>query len=82
MDERVEQNFSDARLNDVKERLKARQALRDRQATPVTAKLISLDEAVRLHNEDKKLAEVRFMVEFATTWRPGGCAFSPVILTK
>ena len=64
MDERGEQNFSDARLNDVKERLKARQVLRAQQTTSTTAKLIPLDEAVRLYNEDKKLAEVRFMAAF------------------
>ena len=51
-------NFTDERLNQVKERLKARQAQRDRQINISTAKLISLDDAVRLNSEEKKRAEV------------------------
>ena len=54
-----EKKYSDQRLNDVKQRLKARQAQRKKQTTITTAKLISLDEAVQLYNEEKKQAEVR-----------------------
>jgi len=54
---KFDNNFSDERLNEVKQRLKARQAERDSKTTVTTAKLISLDEAVRLYNEEKKEAE-------------------------
>ena len=53
-------NFSEERLNEVKQRLKAREAERKKQTTVTTAKLISLDEAVRLHTEEKKQAEVNY----------------------
>ncbi|CAF1226199.1 unnamed protein product [Adineta steineri] len=46
-------NFSDERLNEVKQRLKARQAQRNSKQTITKAKLISLDEAVRLYTEEK-----------------------------
>lgn len=52
------ENFSDERFNQVKERLKARQALRNSQSNITVAKLILLDEAVRLYSEEKKQAEV------------------------
>jgi len=54
-------NFSDERLNEVKQRLKARQAERDNKSTVTTTKLISLDEAIRLYNEEKKQTEVRVL---------------------
>lgn len=53
-----QKKFSDEHLNEVKQRLKARQAEREKQTTINTAKLISLDEAVQLHNEEKKQTEV------------------------
>jgi hypothetical protein len=53
-------DFSDERLNEVKQRLKARQAERDSKTPINTPKLISLDEAIRLYNEEKKETEVRF----------------------
>ena len=52
-------DFSDQRLNDVKQRLKARQAQRTGRNPLTTAKLISLDEAIQLHNEEQKQTEVR-----------------------
>ena len=55
-------NFSDERLNQVKQRLKARQAERKKNATVTTAKLISIDEAIRLYSEEKKQTEVRFIL--------------------
>jgi hypothetical protein len=57
---KLDNNFSDERLNEVKRRLKARQAERDHKATVTATKLISLDDAVRLYNEEKKQIEVRF----------------------
>ena len=56
--QKFDQNFSDERLNEVKQRLKARQAERNSKTTVTAAKLISLDEAIRLHNEEKKETEV------------------------
>lgn len=56
---KLDNNFSEERLNEVKQRLKARQAERNSKTTVTTAKLISLDEAVQLYNEEKKEAEVR-----------------------
>ncbi|CAF1074049.1 unnamed protein product [Rotaria sp. Silwood1] len=53
----INNDFSDKRLNEVKQRLKARQAERDSKTTVTKTKLISLDEAVRLYNEEKKQAE-------------------------
>lgn len=53
-----EKKYSDERLNDVKQRLKARQAQRKKQTTISTTKLISLEEAVQLYNEEKKQTEV------------------------
>ncbi|CAM2696523.1 unnamed protein product [Rotaria socialis] len=41
----------------IKQRLKARQAERDSKATVTTAKLISLDEAIQLYNEETKRQE-------------------------
>jgi hypothetical protein len=58
---KFDNNFSDERLNEVKKRLKARQAERDKKATVTSTKLISLDEAIRLHNEEKKQAEVKLL---------------------
>jgi hypothetical protein len=55
---KFDNNFSDERLNEVKQRLKARQAEREKKATVTTTKLISIDEAVRLYNEEKKQTEV------------------------
>lgn len=52
-------DFSDERLNEVKQRLKARQAERNSKATTTTAKLLSLDEVIRLYNEEKKRQEVK-----------------------
>jgi hypothetical protein len=52
-------HFSDERLNEVKQRLKARQAERDSKTTVTTTKLISLDDAVRLYTDEKKQEEVR-----------------------
>lgn len=51
-------NFSDERLNEVKQRLKARQAERDSKTSVTSTKLISLDEAIQLYNEEKKQTEV------------------------
>jgi hypothetical protein len=59
--DKFDNNFSDERLNEVKKRLKARQAERDKKATVTSTKLISLDEAIRLHNEEKKQAEVKLL---------------------
>lgn len=56
---KFDNNFSEERLNEVKQRLKARQAERNSKTTVTTAKLISLDEAVQLYNEEKKEAEVQ-----------------------
>jgi hypothetical protein len=53
------ENFSNERFNQMKERLKARQAQRNSQNNITVAKLIPLDEAARLYIEEKKLAEVR-----------------------
>jgi hypothetical protein len=55
---KFDNNFSDERLNEVKQRLKARQAEREKKATVTATKLISIDEAVRLYNEEKKQTEV------------------------
>ncbi|UJR38080.1 hypothetical protein I4U23_030761 [Adineta vaga] len=52
-----ETDFSDERLNEVKQRLKARKAERESKTIITTPKLISLDEAVQLYNEEKKEAE-------------------------
>lgn len=57
-------NFSDQRLNEVKQRLKARQAERKKQSAVTGPKLISLDEAVQLYTEEKKETEVRCSFEF------------------
>ncbi len=57
----VDNHFSDERLNEVKQRLKARQAERDNKATVTATKLISLDDAIRLYNEEKKQTEVRVL---------------------
>jgi hypothetical protein len=56
---KFDNNFSDERLNEVKQRLKARQAERDKKTAVTATKLISLDEAVRLNNEEKKQTEVK-----------------------
>ncbi|CAF0826470.1 unnamed protein product [Rotaria sordida] len=53
----TDNNFSDERLNEVKQRLKARQAERDSKTTVTKTKLISLDEAIQLYNDEKKQAE-------------------------
>jgi len=58
---KFDNNFSDERLNEVKQRLKTRQAERDKKTSVTTTKLISLDEAIRLYNEEKKETEVRFL---------------------
>ncbi|CAF1075488.1 unnamed protein product [Adineta ricciae] len=50
-------DFSDEHLNAVKQRIKARKAERDSKNTVTTVKLISLDDAVRLHNEQQKIEE-------------------------
>ncbi|CAF0974544.1 unnamed protein product [Adineta ricciae] len=50
-------DFSDEHLNAVKQRIKARKAERDSKNTVTTVKLISFDDAVRLHNEQQKLEE-------------------------
>ena len=55
----VNNDFSDERLNDVKQRLKARQAQRQNENHFTSATLITLDEAIRLHNEEKRQNEVR-----------------------
>lgn len=60
-------DFSDERLNDVKQRLKARQAQRQNENHLTSTKLISLDEAIRLYNEEKLRAEVKiflFLIKF------------------
>lgn len=51
-------DFSDERLNEVKQRLKARQAQRQSENHSPTAKLITLDDAIRLRNEEKRRTEV------------------------
>jgi len=56
---KFDNNFSDERLNEVKQRLKARQAERNKKTAVTATKLISLDEAVRLNNEEKKQTEVK-----------------------
>ena len=56
-------NFSDQRLNVVKQRLMARQAEHNSKAIITKAKLISLDEAIRLCNEERKQREVKLSRE-------------------
>jgi hypothetical protein len=56
---KFDNNFSDERLNEVKQRLKAREVERKKQTNITTTKLISIDEAVRLYNEEKKQTEVK-----------------------
>lgn len=60
----VNNDYSDERLNEVKQRLKARQAERESKTTVTSTKLISLDEAVKLYNEEKKAEEVNFFINF------------------
>ncbi len=62
---KFDNNFSDERLNEVKQRLKARQVERNKKTTVTTTKLISLDEAIRLHNEEKKETEVNNLFEIS-----------------
>lgn len=51
-------DFGEERLNEVKQRLKAHQAERQSKATVTAAKLISLQEAVRLYDEERQATEV------------------------
>ena len=61
LENKFDNNFSDERLNEVKQRLKARQVERQKNATVTTAKLIQLEEAVKLYNEEKKQTEVKVL---------------------
>lgn len=58
---KFDNNFSDERLNDVKQRLKARQGERGSTKKVALTKLISLDEAIQLYNEEKKQTEVKIL---------------------
>ncbi|CAF2625306.1 unnamed protein product [Rotaria sp. Silwood2] len=74
----TDNNFSDERLNEVKQRLKARQAERDSKATVTKTKLISLDEAVQLYNEEKKQTE-EHLIQQTTARLLGNMSLSKTI---
>ncbi len=56
---KMNSDYSDKHFNEVKQRLKARQAERNSKTMITTTKLISLDEAIQLYSEEKKQTEVK-----------------------
>lgn len=60
IEKKVDNDFSETRLRQVKQRLQAKQEQRKKETTIHSIKLIDLGEAMRLQEEQKKRDEVGF----------------------